>query len=121
MRRSGIHYTPTYATTIVGAIRQAEKKGWISFADDPSWDTKPSTASIYERYGEGWELVATVSAKGVETVDCLNRRSVKHAMETILRMQAVIAESASVMAEFNKYGNVVNANRENKAKKQNAI
>jgi len=105
MRRSGIHYAPTYATTIAGAVKQSRKMGWINFADDPCWDTKPSIASIYERNGEAWELIATVSAKGISTVDCLDRKSIKQALADIENRQRQIANAADIMQKLNNIGN----------------
>jgi len=101
MQRSGIRYAPTYSTTIDGAVRQAEKEGWIASAGDHSWTKKPDTASIYERNGEDWELVAVVSAKGVEAVDCVNRRSVKQAIADIEDRQRQIDNASDIMRQLN--------------------
>ena len=101
MQRSGIRYTATYAATIAVAVKHAEKEGWITSADSRSWSRKPDLASISERNGDDWELIAVVSAKGIEAIDCLKRRSVRLALADIEDHQRQIDNASDIMRQLN--------------------
>jgi len=95
----GVIYKPAFVSTIRGAVETARKKGWRDMHD--STDLRPFSANIYQRVDERWELVATVSPKGIETVDCQDRFSVRKADSDISKARSVIASASDVMAKFN--------------------
>lgn len=101
----GVIYATKYASTAAGAVNQARKSGWRELHSDSS-DTRPLHAEIYERTSDGaWELVAKVSPKGIDTIDCIDRRSFKLADATITKMRSVMARVADTMAQFNVIAN----------------
>jgi hypothetical protein len=101
-RRAGCLFKPTYATTVIGAVNAANKKGWWQpELANSSTDMRPSTAHIYERYNALWEHVATVSANGIETVDNQSRRSYLQVEAQMIVLKSHMENTYRTMAEFN--------------------
>lgn len=101
---SGIKFTPEYAGTLVGALRIARKKGW--YVCDPSnelnhLDMRPHSATIFERSGNSWEKVATVTAHGIQSEDHQDRDSYKNAIATIDKAKAIIESTYRTMSSLN--------------------
>ena len=99
-QKHGIKYSPHYLGTIEGAIKKAQSKGFDDSFD--SWNNAPYEAFIFERDGESWEQIATVTERGVVDVNHADRTSVKRDQNQILQAKNRITMAEQLQRQLQK-------------------
>lgn len=100
LQRHGHKWPYEYRNTVAAALKFAKSQGWWKPGSD-EWGMQPVSASIYARTArDEWELIAKVSAEGVQCEPWAERHSIVESLQAMARLEQQIKEARLLFREI---------------------